>query len=90
MNGFPQGYGGQHRPELPQERKPTLTPKQRLGYSLKEAAAMFGLSVDTLRRAAHACELRSFRAGRGNLGKIMVTHEALMEWVHSRETAVAR
>lgn len=63
----------------------SVGPQQRLAYPLKEAAHLYSTSYDTLQRARRAGELRTFRAGAGDKGKIMVTACALEEWIKKRE-----
>jgi excisionase family DNA binding protein len=48
-----------------------------VAYSREEAAKACGLSLDTIRRAINAGDLRAKRAGR----RIVVPEESLRDWL---------
>lgn len=64
--------------------------KESLLVSLDEAAALVGVSRDTIRRAVYAHELAVVRPGRGSKkSKIFVRRQTLLAWLEMLEATGA-
>lgn len=64
--------------------------RTQIGYSVTEAAAMTGLSVEAIRRAYRAGDLGTARPrinGKPITKPVVITHEELVRWLHDAPTA---
>jgi len=63
----------------------------KLAYTLKEAAAATGLSVDRVKRAIYCGDLRAKRSGKTKdgdpAGRYLVLHADLQSWLDGMEEA---
>lgn len=64
----------------------------KLAYTREEAAELCGLGVESIRKAINTGALRAKRSAKSSeqgkgLGKYLITHQALVEWLDQLEDA---